>query len=82
MSVFNVNQYVWVQLTETGLRIHREHYEPYSGGKYQSPTEVEDGWYAFQMHELMRLFGDHMQLEFNSSELPFSPEILLKSPLG
>jgi hypothetical protein len=65
----NINEWVWVRLTEDGLRHHR-------------PTEYEDvgnGWSRFQMWDLMATYGRHLHLGsgplFEKNEVHFTKPI-------
>lgn len=64
----NINDSVWVRLTDAGRRIHREHHEELSdfatnnGGHpipYEPPPEI-DGFCKFQLWMLMDIFGYHV----------------------
>lgn len=76
MPKFNVNHYVYVKLTDLGRKIHREFWEPYSGGNYKEPDVSIDGWSRFQLHDLMRVFGPHMSV---SCHVPFETEIIMET---
>lgn len=65
-SEFNVNEYVWVKLTDLG----RDHY-----GK---PCEEINGWSKWQMHTLMHEFGPLMGT--STMHVPFDPTIAMSDP--
>lgn len=71
---FNVNGYTKVKLTNNGLKI----IENYWGGRipewYNNYVDA-DGYYSFQMHELMNIFGENMTIGFNP---PFETDILIE----
>lgn len=70
---FNVNNYVWVKLTELGKVLYDAHYMNLG----MTPPELinnEEGYTRFQMWEVMHFFGQHC---FNGSQVPFMTEILL-----
>ena len=71
---FNVNQYVRVRLTDTGRKVHAEHYQRHVGNvfPYQPPVEDADGWSKWQMWELANIFGGSMYI---GCEVPFMPDI-------
>lgn len=56
---FNVNDKVWVQVTETGHGIARRQYQEL-GLEYKPKQEDADGWSEWQLHELMWHFGPGM----------------------
>jgi hypothetical protein len=87
MMEWNVNEIVWVKLTDFGMSIHhRDHLDfLYMLGKrwsgpetpaerfpYKPPEMTEDGWSRFQGWRLMQLFGPHMQL---SGPNPFQTSV-------
>lgn len=63
---FNVNHHVWVKLTDRGvaeLLKYKNRYAEHVGAvtladinKWNAVTE--DGYYCFQMHQFMEVFGD------------------------
>jgi len=66
---FNINHNVKVRLTDHGRAVHREEHtkfwqawaklpEPY----YHAPKEDADGWSTWQLHSLMRAFGQHVNM--------------------
>lgn len=68
MVDFNVNDYVWVKLTETGIaELKRQHFElrrvieertgkPQSNEPYWMPRG-DNGWHRFQLWDLMNRLG-------------------------
>ena len=66
-TLFNVNNYVRVQLNEVGRRILRENHEALRRQvptvfEYRPPEEDEDGWSKWQLWSLMSQFGPHIYL--------------------
>ena len=71
----NLNDYVWVKLTEHGKKIHKERYDELvrmTGGlwkyEYEPVKEDEDGWSRWQFWCLMEAFGAHVSMGL---EAPF-----------
>ncbi len=64
---FNTNSNVLVKLNPKGLKILDEYYKSIKGFAGTST----DGYYQFQAHELMSLFGNHMY----PNPPPFEPNI-------
>jgi len=66
---FNINDYVFVKLTDRGREIHRIHYErvfpDHPDIVYQEPEVDADGESKFQLWDLMTIFGEHMYLGCN-----------------
>lgn len=62
----NINEIVFVRLTDHGKRILRE-----SGCQYIK-TE-NDGWSKWQLWDLMQSFGSH--IHFGNRDLPFETTI-------
>jgi hypothetical protein len=57
---FNVNNYVYVQLTDVGREALRErHNKLFTSSKieYIPPEEDSDGWSRWHMWELMQVLG-------------------------
>jgi hypothetical protein len=65
-SPFNINEYVWVKLTDRGRAIHREQHEalneqfPKCKLEYCPPKEDAQGWSKWQMWSLMQELGPHV----------------------
>lgn len=74
MPKMNLNGHVWVKLNDKGRRMHRDYWEPFSGGKYQPPEVSIDGYSRFQLHELMRIFGPGCSV---GCDIPMESEIIL-----
>ena len=68
MVDFNLNDTVWVQLTDFGLaELEREHevlYGKLGMASYKPPRTNEDGWSKWQLWELMNTFGGVMRIGF------------------
>jgi hypothetical protein len=78
----NVNDSVWVKLTDAGKLIHRREHDAMrqqfpSLGRYKPPKQYPGGYAKFQMWELMQYFGPHISL---GAAVPFDTEILLTEP--
>jgi hypothetical protein len=78
MKEFNINEYIFVQLTESGRAEHKRQHEefrknhPSFVGDYVQPKEDDMGWSKWQGWVLMNTFGAVLDLGFNP---PFSPTI-------
>ena len=58
----NINDYVWVQLTDIGKQVYYDFYDYYdrlSMSSFGAPElkEDKDGYSAFQIWEFMQIFG-------------------------
>ena len=80
---FNINDYVWVKLTDVGRKLLKEQHEKFNklmescGGPatpYQPPIEI-DGWSKWQMWDLFHRLGGQLKMGF---DLPFVSNILLE----
>lgn len=78
---FNVNDYVWVRLTDVGRRIlHHNHARLFSGARssapppYVPPEEI-DGWSKWQLWSLMHEFGAHL----HGCDVPFETTIEIEA---
>lgn len=72
MQEFNINSYVCIRLTETGISILREHHnrilKAYAGrpilleaiGEFKMPEVDENGYTQMQLWEVMQEFGNYM----------------------
>lgn len=75
---FNVNEHVWVKLTEEGREALRRNYEElyknFSSIKpeYKSYYKEEDGWTEMQMWVFMKELGQHITMGFKA---PFETTI-------
>lgn len=85
----NLNDYVWVQLTDAGRDIHRKNHAALFSGyvsrlpdfvvpKYVPPTEDAEGWSKWQLWVLMAEFGAHMHIGMRDQ--PMSTQIRLDDP--
>lgn len=79
---FNINDYVYVKLTDAGrmeIRRQAEELEDYwkkPRGTFSNHKEEDaDGWSKWQMHELMNTFGG---MTFVWGKLPFETTIRLE----
>lgn len=80
---FNVNELVKVRLKQRGIDILRQKHDELDnrirscGGKGLGPFRVnidDDGYTAFQMHDLMRTFGNYMVM---GCEPPFDLNVIM-----
>lgn len=56
----NLNNYVYVKLTEKGFRVHEvKEKEYYNRDDYRPPEVDENGYSKFQLWDFMNIFGDH-----------------------
>jgi len=63
---FNINNYVYVQLTEIGLSQLKRRYDDLNIGKFEPPATDQDGWSKHQMWELMQSLGSKCGNGFNN----------------
>lgn len=87
---FNINDEVWVKLTELGrnelrkqsIEFEREYPQqkdpPRIAFEHYLPEEDADGWSKWKLWELMGKFG--WLLRFSGMNCPFEPTIRLKPP--
>lgn len=72
--VFNINDYVWVKLTDKGRQIFKDHYKGFpSGLQLPQIKEDADGYSEWQLWYLMQIFGEHIAMGCPS---PFLMEVL------
>jgi hypothetical protein len=76
MTTFNINDHVWLKLTDKGREIHRESLKDYPELLKYVETDA-DGWTRFQLWEAMQVFGARMVM---GSELSFETTIRLETP--
>ncbi len=65
---FNVNDYIYVKLTEKGYQIWHKSMERYSDTtleEYKARADA-DGYVAFQAWCFMNMFGEHMNMGFQT----------------
>lgn len=78
MKIFNLNDYVNIKLTETGIAILKEEHDKYLkeyAGEFKYPEIDENGYTQMQMWEVMQIFGKYM---YNGNpNLPFEPNIAI-----
>ncbi|WP_321388692.1 hypothetical protein [uncultured Enterococcus sp.] len=73
---FNINQFVKVKLTETGIKIYQEKFLKY-GGKAPELIIDDNGFSKFQMHDLMNTFGEYLFM--GNIDMPFETNILIEA---
>ncbi len=74
----NLNYYIKVKLTEHGREVHRAYWEHICkdcGCEYKYPEVDPNGYSSFQMHEFMRIFGEHMSM---ASHLVCETKVLIQ----
>lgn len=82
MIDFNVNDYVYVKLTDVGLRILKENYNELNKfvngflDDYQPPKEDIDGWSRWQLWSLMEKLGNKCG---SGVEIPFETTIRIEN---
>jgi hypothetical protein len=72
---FSINKYVYVKLTEFGKQ---KALEKYGADYYQTCIEGHkqpDGYYKFQMHEVLYTWGEYCVVWARPEELPFETTI-------
>jgi hypothetical protein len=65
MPAFNINDYVYVRLTDRGRTILMQQHQP-------APVEDPDGYSRWQLWHLMSVFGQHV---YNGCLVPFEMTI-------
>jgi hypothetical protein len=61
MDVLNTNDEVWVALTPLGEKVYENYRKNLATQlSLEIPIHQDGGWYRFQMHELMHIFGPHL----------------------
>lgn len=80
---FNINNYVFVRLTDYGRECLRKNYDElashFKGGlpwKFDLPKEDADGWSKWQMHALMDALGKYVGI---AKEIPFETTIRIET---
>ena len=75
---FNINDYVKVKITETGIDELKKQHEILKAmgfeGEFKIPEVDENGYVKFQMHRLMHTFGRLTSIGF---ECPFETTVLI-----
>lgn len=78
---FNLNEYVLIQLTPTGIKILREEFDemhtkfPKAFPEFKLPKEDKNGWSKWQMWRLMHTFGKSFP-----NQMPFNLNIVIPEP--
>ncbi len=75
MKSFNLNNYVYVKLTDKGRDIYYHQYDHIQGIKPSYPKEDNNGYFKEQLWQLMKTFGKHMSMGFDQ---PFSTDIIFE----
>jgi hypothetical protein len=65
MPAFNINDYVYVRLTDEGRKILMQQHQ-------HAPVEDPDGYSRWQLWHLMSVFGQHV---YNGCRVPFETTI-------
>ena len=67
---FDINNYVYVQLTERGISELKRQHDEFNGfcnlGEFEPPATDEGGWSKHQMWELMQSLGSRCGNGFNN----------------
>jgi hypothetical protein len=68
MAAMNLNDYVWVRLTEYGEGIFAAYYDTLGlePAEYRRLVDAGSGWCKFQAWALMNMFGPHMGMGHGS----------------
>lgn len=85
----NLNDFVYVKLTQLGHDIHRKQHDALVDDisrrtghepdlKYLPVDEDDQGLSKWQLWDLMKTFGQHVEF---GQELPFAPNIFIKADL-
>lgn len=70
---FNINDYVWLKLTELGQRIYREYWDEVLPDEVEKPSlHTVNGYYRLLLWEAMEIFGQHMHI---GGDLPFETKV-------
>ena len=72
---FNLNNYVWIRLTDEGKKILNKAYCKNYYERLIKPKEDENGWYKCQLWVVMSDFGEHL---YNGCRPPF--ELTIRIP--
>lgn len=77
----NVNDTVWIKLTDDGRAYHRRWYDalPHPMPPYRGIEEDAQGWSKWQLWRLMHEFGGAL---YNGCKPPFESNIRLYAPTG
>ena len=78
---FNINENVWVRLTQSGKLIHRRQHDELrkefpSLGRYRPPYADAAGYTRWQLWDLMQTFGPHITL---GGDPPFHTDIMFEA---
>ena len=77
MFEFNINNHVYVQLTDVGVSILKKRHDELQKccptfHDFHLPKVDKDGWTKYQLHDLMNTFGNAVSLGY---EIPFYTKI-------
>jgi hypothetical protein len=79
MIDFNINNFVYVKLTQRGRDILRANHDNHAKiSEYEPPKEDSEGWSKWQMWELFANFGHHWYL---GMDVPFETTIRIDNSL-
>lgn len=76
MVEFNVNNTVWIRVTEHGRKVEADHWASF-GLSLPEPRVDADGWEARQLWDVMSVFGQALGA---GSPVPFETTIRLAPP--
>jgi hypothetical protein len=74
LKSFNINDYVYVRLNDTGRKIYGDYWAKYSCEPIPL-IEEDNGYSKWQLWDLMNVFGEHI---FNGCRMPFDCNILIQ----
>jgi len=76
---FNVNQYIYVKITEVGFKHLRDSYIELCGSDkyYNKPKIDKDGYCEIQLHDFVSKFGNKWWGGSHGSRMPFDTNILI-----
>lgn len=75
--LFNINDSVWVKLTESGREWYKAEYQKRTGVDSLPRIQEVNGWSRWQLWDLMNMFGERLVMGF---DLPFDTEMSLVDP--
>lgn len=75
LQAFNANDCVRVKLTDKGIKLLADHYGGEIPEWFVKNYMFPDGWYQFQLWDLMNIFGSFIHM---GSDNPFNMNILLE----
>jgi hypothetical protein len=74
---FNINDHVWVRLTDVGRTVLADYWRPFCGVAGVLEARERNGWTEFQLWELAHIFGASLPM---GSRVPFETTIRFSTP--